>query len=177
MRDIAEDHTLFLARVYDSLLIQEPVIRTLITEIRTSQDVHLTGFGRSLCIAQAFGIRLFHFREYMKGTISCTSDMIRAPIRKESLLITCSGSGKRQETLCIVQSAKMNGAKIALITYEEKSTIREMADFVITIPRDGSLFYGAGDFELGAFICFEMIITLMGQILNIPEDVVTKWHV
>ncbi|HWQ67203.1 MAG TPA: SIS domain-containing protein [Methanospirillum sp.] len=177
MKDITDTHARYLARVYASINEQEPEILRLIELIRTSRDVHLTGFGRSLCIAQIFGIRLFHFREHIKGTINCTSDMIRAPVTKGSILITCSGSGSRPETICNVNSAKSMGAFIALVTAEDKSHIREIADLIITIPRDKGEFYGAGDFEQGAYACFEVIISLMGKTCHIPKEVVERWHV
>jgi 6-phospho-3-hexuloisomerase len=110
--------------------IDDSQAESLLENIIRAKRVYVTGAGRSLLMIRAFAMRLMHlgFQVFVVG------ETVTPSIGKEDILIAASGSGETGSLCVIAQNAKKIGAKIALITIFEDSSIGKMADSIIKIP-------------------------------------------
>ena len=103
----------------------EKLVRTIIE----SDEVFVAGAGRSGFQARGFAMRLMHMGEksYMVGETTTPN------IKKNDVLVVCSGSGETKSLVSMAQKAKSLDAKVALVTINPQSTIGKLADVVIEI--------------------------------------------
>ena len=101
----------------------------LIELIADSAAVFIAGAGRSGYMSRAFCMRLMHLglTTYMVG------DTTTPAIQANDLLIVCSGSGETKSLVSNANKAKELGAKVALITINDESTIAKLADAIVKI--------------------------------------------
>ena len=94
-----------------------------------ADEIFCAGAGRSGFQVKGFAMRLMHMgkKSYVVGE-TCTPN-----IKKDGILVICSGSGETKSLVNHAQKAKEVGAKLALITINPESTIGKMADVVIEI--------------------------------------------
>lgn len=92
-------------------------------------EIYCAGAGRSGFQVKGFAMRLMHMgkKSYVVGE-TCTPN-----IGADGALVICSGSGSTRSLVCHAETAKRNGAKIALITIDPTSPIAQMADVVVEI--------------------------------------------
>jgi D-arabinose 5-phosphate isomerase GutQ len=77
-----------------------------------------------------FAMRLMHlgYHVYVAGETTTPS------LRRDDLLIACSGSGTTSGVLTMIATAHMTGARIVAVTTAPKSPLGQVANVVITIP-------------------------------------------
>ncbi len=142
-----------------------------------AKAIHVYGFGRSGAAATALAIRLGHFADYI-APVSWIGDLVRPPVRRGDLVILISGSGERAEVLMVAEKSCGLGGNLVLVTTDRASSIAHLSKLVFVLPRmREELFYGGGDFEIGAYLFQEILVTEYGRRRNIPGDVVGKHHV
>src|SRR5512137_1069356 len=91
--------------------------------------IFIAGAGRSGLVSRFFAMRLMHagYNVYLVGEIVTPS------IRQGDLFLVLSGSGETETMLAFTKSAKKQGAKIALISTKNSSTIGDLADVTFQI--------------------------------------------
>ncbi|MDR1795431.1 MAG: 6-phospho-3-hexuloisomerase [Erysipelotrichaceae bacterium] len=94
------------------------------------EEIFCAGAGRSGFMVRGFAMRLMHlgFKSYLVG------ETVTPNIRKDGVLVICSGSGSTKSLVCHAQKAQEIGAKILLITIDPDSPIAKMAEEVLVIP-------------------------------------------
>ena len=100
-----------------------------VTLVSEASEVFCAGAGRSGFQIKGFAMRLMHMgiSSYVVGETTTPN------IKKDGLLVVCSGSGETKSLVNHAQKAKEVGAKIALITINSDSSIARIADVVIVI--------------------------------------------
>jgi 6-phospho-3-hexuloisomerase len=139
--------------------------------------IFLVGEGRSGLAVRMFAMRLMHlgYHVYVAGETTTPS------LRRDDLLIACSGSGTTSGVLTMIATAHMTGARIAAVTTAPKSPLGQVANVVITIPaaakQDHSQQYSeqfAGSlFEQAALLLFDAICHALVHCLD--ENTETLW--
>ncbi|MBU2509430.1 SIS domain-containing protein [Patescibacteria group bacterium] len=109
--------------------IDEAQIEPLISAIIKAKKIVTVGAGRVGLATKAFTQRLGHFglEAYHLG------DSTVPHIGEGDLLLACSGSGETQTVFDIVDIAKKNNAKIALLTGNKDSRIGNLADVIVEV--------------------------------------------
>lgn len=102
-------------------------IEDFIKEIDNARCIFVMGVGRSGYIAKAFAMRLMHlgYDVYVVG------ETVTPRLGQEDLLISISGSGETNSVVSISRKAKDIGAKMAVITRNERSTLAQMSNVVV----------------------------------------------
>jgi 6-phospho-3-hexuloisomerase len=100
-----------------------------------SEQVFMTGVGRSLLSLQAFCKRLNH----LGITAYCVGDFNETAATKNDLLIVGSGSGESVCPIAIAKRAFSIGMKIAHIGSNMNSSLKEFVDIFVRIPTNTKL--------------------------------------
>lgn len=139
--------------------------------------IFVAGAGRSGLIAKFFAMRLMHggYEVYVVGEIVTPS------IRKDDLLIVISGSGETETMIAFTKRAKEQGAKIALITTKDSSTIGDMSEKVFRIGAPELYQKTVGMpmgtvFELSTLFFLEATISHIIHEKGIPEEEMRTRH-
>jgi 6-phospho-3-hexuloisomerase len=137
----------------------------------------VVGEGRSGLAVRMFAMRLMHlgYQVYVVGETTTPA------LRRDDLLIACSGSGTTSTVLAMTTTARLVGGRIAAVTTVPESSLGQVADVVITIPaaakQDHSQQYSeqfAGSlFEQAALLLFDAIIHALTHSLG--KDAETLW--
>lgn len=114
----------------DAQHVKEDEVQNVVDLILKANKVFVTGAGRSGFAARAFSNRLLH----LGFNVSFVGEPTTPPIKKDDVLIICSGSGSTKSLVSNAKVATENGAKIALLTIFPDSTIGKMAAACIEIP-------------------------------------------
>lgn len=125
-----ENIKLVLKEISDVLsIIDESQVDELARAIIGSRKIVSVGAGRVGLALKSFTMRLGHLgREaYMLG------DTTVPRIGEGDLLLVCSGSGETQTIYDVVDIAKRNKAKIALVTGNRDSRMGKLADVIMEI--------------------------------------------
>ncbi len=101
----------------------------LINQIILADRVFLVAIGRVNLSLQCFGKRLSH----LGFKIELVGSLTEKPATKKDLLIVASGSGESIVPLHITKKAKKIGCKILHITSAKKSSIRNLANYVVEL--------------------------------------------
>lgn len=93
-------------------------------------SVFVAGAGRSGLMGKAFAMRLMHtgVAAYVVG------ETITPGIQEGDWLVLGSGSGETASLVAMANKAKQAGAKVALITTKETSTLAEISDIAVVLP-------------------------------------------
>ena len=161
--------------------INEESVGKFIGMITGANKVFVTGVGRTMLMLQAFAKRLNHLKikAYVVGETSTP------PIEKGDLLIAASGSGETATTVSISKLARENGAKVALITAREESTLSKLADIYIKIPcptklkLEGeykSVQLMATLFEQSLLIFFDCVALMIKRQTGVSDEEMWKLH-
>jgi 6-phospho-3-hexuloisomerase len=134
----------------------------------------VVGEGRSGLAVRMFAMRL-GYQVYVVGETTTPA------LRRDDLLIACSGSGTTSTVLAMTTTARLAGGRIAAVTTVPESSLGQVADVVITIPaaakQDHSQQYSeqfAGSlFEQAALLLFDAIIHALTHSLG--KDAETLW--
>ncbi len=132
-------------------------------------------------MAQAFAKRLNH----LKIAAFVVGETTTPPIEKDDLLIAASGSGETMTTVNVARLAKEKGAKIALITARDESTLAGIADVYIKIPCPTKLklkgeyksFQSMSNlFEQSLLIFFDCVSMMIQEQSGISEEEMWRLH-
>lgn len=143
--------------------LDDQQIETFIQEILKAKRIVLIGVGREGLSTRAFTMRLMH----MDFDSHWVWDETTPALRPGDLLIATSGCGKIGHIHYVVERAKANGARVALVTGDPFQKTAPLADTILFVP--GSVYLGTADvvpsiqpmgnlFEQSLFITFDMII-------------------
>jgi 6-phospho-3-hexuloisomerase len=148
-------------KVFERLNISE--VEDLINEIIKANKVILIGVGREGLSTKAFAMRLMHL-----GIDSYWIwDETTPSIKENDLLIATSGCGEIGHIHYVVNKAKKNGARVAVITGDPQKKTPAIADIVLFLP--AHVYLGTADvvpssqlmgnlFEQTLLILFDLII-------------------
>ena len=94
-----------------------------------SENVFVTGAGRSGLAAKAFAMRLMHLglSAYVVG------ETISPAIYEDDCIIAISGSGETNTIVSAVQIAKNRGSKVLAVTSYPESTLGQLADSYLLV--------------------------------------------
>ncbi len=168
---------IYQERCVDAIGVMQKDIERFFCMIDTARAIHVYGFGRSGAAALALAIRLAHFADYI-APVSWMADAVRPPVHAGDLVILVSGSGERTEVLSVAEKSAGLGGRLVLVTGSGASPIAKLSELVFVLPRtaEGTV-YGGGDFELGAYLFQEILVTEYGRRRKIPGEVVGRHHV
>tara|TARA_Y100000996_G_C22537831_1_gene648909 strand:- start:1288 stop:1890 length:603 start_codon:yes stop_codon:yes gene_type:complete len=146
----------------------------LINQIIKSNKIFLVAIGRVNLSLQCFGKRLAHlgFKVELVGSLT------EKPATKKDLLIVASGSGESLIPLHITKKAKSIGCKILHITSSKKSSIRNIADYVVELKAPTKIVSNIKTKEslsdaASKTKSIQPMSTLFDQVLHIYGDVVS----
>ena len=94
-----------------------------------SENVFVTGAGRSGLAAKAFAMRLMHLglSAYVVG------ETISPAINEEDCIIAISGSGETNTIVSAVKIAKNRGSKVLVVTSYPESNLGQLADSCLLV--------------------------------------------
>lgn len=94
-----------------------------------SENVFVTGAGRSGLAAKAFAMRLMHLglSSYVVG------ETISPAINEEDCIIAISGSGETNTIVSAVKIAKNRSSKVLVVTSYPESTLGQLADSCLLV--------------------------------------------
>ena len=94
-----------------------------------SENVFVTGAGRSGLAAKAFAMRLMHLglSAYVVG------ETISPAINEEDCIIAISGSGETNTIVSAVKIAKNRSSKVLVVTSYPESTLGQLADSCLLV--------------------------------------------
>ncbi len=109
--------------------IKPEAAEAFVSLIDDADEIFCAGAGRSGFQVKGFAMRLMHMglKSYVVG------ETVTPNIKKGDVLVICSGSGETKSLVEHAKKAKAEGAKIALITLSESSSIQALADVVVLI--------------------------------------------
>lgn len=112
--------------------ISDDDINYFTSAILTSDRVYVAGAGRSGLIARAFAMRLMHIglESFVVG------ETVTPAMEPGEAVVIFSGSGETNSMVDIAESAKSLGGILCLITSHRKSSIGQLADYIVEIPSD-----------------------------------------
>ena len=104
--------------------LDEEAIDNFENIIIDSENIFVTGAGRSGLAAKAFAMRLMHLglRSYVVG------ETISPAINKDDCIIAISGSGETNTIVSAAKIAKNRGSKVLAVTSYPESTLGQLAD-------------------------------------------------
>lgn len=115
-------------REAEELLIEEDVSNFL-DVLRASNNIFVTGAGRSGLVAKAFAMRLMHlgFSAYVVG------ETISPAITANDCILAISGSGETSNIVSACKIAKKLGANVLAVTSYPESTLGKLADGLVHV--------------------------------------------
>jgi 6-phospho-3-hexuloisomerase/3-hexulose-6-phosphate synthase/6-phospho-3-hexuloisomerase len=149
-------------------------ITTLLDE---AKRVFISGAGRSGLIGRFFAMRLMH----SGYDVSVVGEIVTPSIKSGDLLLIISGSGETEQLIAFTKKAKQIGAKIALISAKDDSTIGDLADTTFQIGKADQ--YGKVKgmpmgtvFELSTLFFLEATVSHLIHEKGIPEEEMRSRH-
>ena len=157
------DYTSVLKEI-DSVLksVSQDEADALVKAILSAKRIVLAGAGRVGFAVRGFAMRLAH----LGLSAFALGDATVPGMKSGDLLVVASGSGETQTILDIVERAKQDGARIALITGNPDSRMGHLADFVVKIPAPSKTKAVAG------MVSVQPMTTLNEQCLGIFFDTI-----
>ena len=94
-----------------------------------SENIFVTGAGRSGLAAKAFAMRLMHLglSSYVVG------ETISPAINKEDCIIAISGSGETNTIVSAAKIAKNRGSNVLAVTSYPESTLGQLSDSILFV--------------------------------------------
>ncbi|MGB2791690.1 MAG: 6-phospho-3-hexuloisomerase [Candidatus Moraniibacteriota bacterium] len=134
----------------------------LVNDILNARKIVVCGAGRVGMATRGFGMRLGHL-----GLEAFTlGDSIVPSIGKGDLFLVSSGSGETQTIYDLVEIAKKNGAKIALVTGNTASRMGKIADTIVEVKAPSKTK------PIEGFTSIQPMTTLNEQCLGIFYDAI-----
>ena len=160
-----------------NILLNIPQSQTynLINQIIKANRIFLIAIGRVNLALQCFGKRLSH----LGCKVELVGSLTEKPASKKDLLIVASGSGESIIPLHISKKAKSVGCKILHITSAKKSSIRNIADYVVELKAPTKIVSkikfkeSLSDSASKTKLSIQPMSTLFDQALHIYGDIVS----
>ena len=148
--------------------LPEDQLNHFIDTLINSKHIFLSGCGRSGLMIGAFANRLMH----LGLEVSLVNEITKPKANAGDLLIIGSSSGETKSLICYAEQAKKLGAKVALFTANNLSTLAQLADIMVVMPNTiikskqpmGSTFE-----QLSLLIYDSIILSLMNKLQQSPE--------
>lgn len=161
--------------------IDDSQVEAFIEAIKNAKRIVLIGAGREGLATRAFAMRLMH----LGLDVHWIWDDTTPGIGQGDLLIATSGSGEIGHIHYVVETAKKQGAAIALVTGDPYKKTAELADLILFVP--ASVYLGTADvvpsvqpmgnlFEQALLITFDMLIMILRDRLGIAPAEMEKMH-
>jgi len=131
-----------------------------------------SGQGRSGLVAEMAAMRFMHIGRAAHFVGEATAPSIRA----DDGLCVISGSGKTSVSLHFGRIAKVEGAKIALITREPGSELAKLADCVFHIPIETTRQFGGSLFEQASLIVLDSVVLELMQAIPDAHRLMLSRH-
>lgn len=172
--------TAILRELKESLLeVDLEQLELLIDEILAAKRIFCDGNGRSGLQADSFAMRLSQM-----GLVSyVVSEMTTPSIRREDLLLICSGSGETSSLLDHAKRAAAVGAKIILITAKDESSIGKISTGQVLIKApikneddDDSIQPMGTLFEQSSGILLDTVVLFLMKRLQISSEDMFRNH-
>ena len=149
--------------------------------ILEANRIILIGVGREGLMTKAFTMRLMH----LGLDVHWIWDETTPSIRENDLLIATSGCGEIGHIHYVVEKAKANGAKVALVTGDPYKKTGEIVDFILFNP--ASVYLGDAKvvesyqpmgnlFEQTLLILFDIIIIDLQEKMNLSPEELESQH-
>jgi 6-phospho-3-hexuloisomerase len=133
--------------------------------------VFFSGQGRSGLSAQMVAMRFMHmgFDAHFVGEPTAPS------VRAGDTLVIVSGSGKTPVSVGFARIAQGEGARVLLVTHQEESPLRQLADRTLVLPAAASRQFGGTLFEQAALVLLDTVV--LELMTDLPEaDVVMLYN-
>jgi len=156
--------------------IQDKVqIEFFISEIATNfYDKTFIGIGAG---RMGFSLKSFIMRlGHMKTRAYFIGDTCLPKVNNNSVVIMNSSSGETRTNIVFAEQAKLNGAKLLLITQNSKSTIGKIADYVLEIPKLDSTQVMKTFAEQYTFVLLDYISSRIISKLDLSEIYLNQNH-
>ncbi len=127
-KELAKRVTGEIAEVLSRVNCEE--IGQLASEILPAQKVFIFGVGRVFLALQFLAKRLVH----LGIDAQLVGSLTEKHIDDKDVLLIASGSGESTLPIAIARLGKEFGAKLALITSAQMSTLKSMSDIVVYLP-------------------------------------------
>lgn len=137
----------------------------LLALINGAKRIFLAGAGRSALVTRFFGMRLVH----SGYDVSMVGEVVTPSIQEGDLLIVISGSGGTKSLMPFLETAKKQGAKVAVISTKKQSDMGNIADETFQIGTDSS-FEKIREMPMGTTFELSTLIYLEGVIAKIIHD-------
>lgn len=134
----------------------------LLELINSAGRIFLAGAGRSALVTRFFAMRLVH----SGYQVSMVGEVVTPSIQSGDLLIVISGSGGTKSLLPFIETAKKQGAKVAIISMKRESAMAEQADLVLQMGNDDS-FGKIPEMPMGTTFELSTLIYLEGTVAKI----------
>ena len=150
-------------------------------EILNARRIVLIGVGREGLSTRAFTMRLMH----LGLDVQWIWDDTTKALEEGDLLIATSGCGEIGHIHYVVEKAKKNGARVALVTGDPYKKTAPLADVLLFLP--AAVYLGTADvvpsiqpmgnlFEQGLLIMFDMIVMELVKELNMTKEKMESNH-
>lgn len=109
--------------------LDEGTVEDFENEILKSENIFVTGAGRSGLAAKAFAMRLMHLglSAYVVG------ETISPAIHKNDCIIAISGSGETNTIVSAAKIAKSRGSRVLAVTSYPDSTLGQLTDSYLLV--------------------------------------------
>lgn len=161
--------------------LKKEEIEQLVSEIVTAEQIVCIGAGRVGLVATAFAKRLSHLGKESYWI----QDATLPALHKTPLVIIASGSGETETMVTYAQLTQRQGHKLALVTANEDSRIKSLADVSVVLRAPNKTLSSGSHssiqpmttlFEQSAFIFFDaLVLELMDQ-LGVTEGEMSQRH-
>jgi 6-phospho-3-hexuloisomerase len=162
--------------------IEQPMSDKIIEMILQADKIFITGQGRSGLVAQCLATRLAQigFTVHIPGQATCQK------IEKSDLLIAFSCRGTTKTVVEYARISQGVGAKIAVVTAFEDSTLAKLADEVVLVPSDDEDIravcrYPVGPnnntlFEQAALLYVDALVYILMDRKGICKSIISQRH-
>lgn len=179
MKETAKKIINELSEVFER--VDENQVATFKDEILKAKRIILIGVGREGLSTKSFTMRLMH----LGFEVHWIWDETTPSLGEGDLLIATSGCGEIGHIHYVVEKAKNNGARVALVTGDPHKKTVSLADTVLFVP--AAVYLGTADvipsiqpmgnlFEQSIWILFDMIIMDLTKVINISKEKMEKNH-
>ncbi|MFF4214401.1 6-phospho-3-hexuloisomerase [Streptomyces sp. NPDC001796] len=135
--------------------VDENSFTAAVAELRTrGRRWFATGQGRSGLVASMTAMRLMHLGREVHVLGEATAPSVRAG----DGLIVISGSGETPVSVHFARRAAELGARTLIVTANPASTLADLADIVLPVPKAATDQFGGSLFEQGALLILDAVV-------------------
>lgn len=161
-----------LNSMYNGMDLKDITAYVNILKRNKSRVIVGIGAGRMGYSLRAHIMRLTHlgFKAFMIGDTNVPK------IDDKSIVIINTSSGETSTNILYAHQAATAGSFIIAVTCNPKSTIAELADLVVTIPKIDSIQLMKTPYEQFTYLLFDQIAADLVDKMNLDVDVVSSNH-